>query len=231
MSELSDPPSNMIVKTMYRRELFCGDTSFTSQNSFAVRSALLEASGRKRPATPEARGEYIAVAYKVQPVAEPLPKTELATSHSPNREAWLRGEIILASGFAEHPDSEVGRAVKNNLRDVEDGARMFTKPVAIKSLRSTKAMNHEPPRKIEQEWLDRIFSRERMSKAWIGLASVLADAGEQGSTSKTIYKLRVSDWIRWNGNGEGVILAAVTRPQQAEENQLAAFSRLYKPTE
>ena len=32
MPGLSDSPSNMIAKTMYRRELFCGDTSFTSQN-------------------------------------------------------------------------------------------------------------------------------------------------------------------------------------------------------
>ncbi len=44
MPGLSDSPSNMIAKTMYRRELFCGDTWFTSQKSFVVRSALLEAS-------------------------------------------------------------------------------------------------------------------------------------------------------------------------------------------
>jgi len=35
-------------------------------------------------------------------------------------------------------------------------------------------------RPVEQEWLDRIFVRERVSKAWVGLASVMATAEEQG---------------------------------------------------
>jgi hypothetical protein len=79
MPGLSDSPSNMIAKTMYRRELFCGDTWFTSQKSFAVRSALLEASGASGQHHSEARGNILRLAYKVQTVVEPLPQTELRT--------------------------------------------------------------------------------------------------------------------------------------------------------
>ena len=60
---------------------------------------------------------------------------------------------------------------------------MYAKPQAIEYLRSSGnigGLNHEPLRKVEQEWLDRIFVRERCSEVWIGLASVMATAEEQG---------------------------------------------------
>ena len=41
-------------------------------------------------------------------------------------------------------------------------------------------LNHEPLRKVEQEWLDRIFVRDRVSRDWIGLAAVCATAEETG---------------------------------------------------
>jgi hypothetical protein len=112
------------------------------------------------------------------------------------------GEIILASGVGENPDREIGRAVKNNLQSVEDGAEMFPKPQAIEYLRARNSLNHEPLRKIEQEWLDRIFIRERMSKGWIGLASVVATTEETGThTEGSIGPRLASALIRWRGSG------------------------------
>jgi hypothetical protein len=46
-------------------------------------------------------------------------------------------------------------------------------------------LNHEPLRKVEQEWLDRIFVRARCSAAWIGLAAGWASAEETGIHVKT----------------------------------------------
>jgi hypothetical protein len=98
-----------------------------------------------------------------------------------NREAWLEGWTrVLTSEARILPDAELGKSVKSKLQSVEDGAEMLTKPAAIEYLRARNSLNHEPLRKVEQEWLDRIFIRERVSKAWVGLASVVADAEEQG---------------------------------------------------
>src|SRR6266571_5275138 len=67
-----------------------------------------------------------------------------------DREAWLRGEVILATGVvANNLDAEVGRNAKSNLESVKDGAQMLTKAQAIEYLRSTKCLNHEPLRKVE----------------------------------------------------------------------------------
>lgn len=86
------------------------------------------------------------------------------------REAWLRGEIIVLTTLAERSESEIEKAVKSQLQSVVEGAQMLTKPEVIEWLRSTRSMNHEPLRKIEKEWLDRVFVRERISKGWLGLA-------------------------------------------------------------
>ena len=86
------------------------------------------------------------------------------------REAWLRGEIIVLTTLAERSESEIEKAVKSPLQSVVEGAQMLTKPEVIEWLRSTRSMNHEPLRKIEKEWLDRVFVRERISKGWLGLA-------------------------------------------------------------
>jgi hypothetical protein len=97
-----------------------------------------------------------------------------------DREAWLRGEVITMTGVAQYDAQRVGEAVKSHLQYVEDSAEMLTKPEAIEWLRERNSFNHEPLRKVEKEWLDQIFIRERMSKGWIGLASVVASAEEQG---------------------------------------------------
>lgn len=85
------------------------------------------------------------------------------------REAWLRGEW---------PDVE-------QLVKIADGACMFTQAEAVEFLRSwghIGHMSHGPLRKIEQEWLDRIFiGHERISKGWLCLAAVMATAEETGA--------------------------------------------------
>lgn len=98
-----------------------------------------------------------------------------------DREAWLRGEVILSALAAkEGRETDVGQIVDGKLKSVVEGAQMFTQIEAIKHLRSLGDMNHSPLRKIEREWLDRIFIRDRISKDWLGLASVIATTEEMG---------------------------------------------------
>ncbi len=101
-----------------------------------------------------------------------------------DRELWLEGGIFLSRWEFRGKSAEtIGIYAQNKLKRIEDDARMYAKPQAIEYLRSSGnigGLNHEPLRKVEQEWLDRIFVRERCSEVWIGLASVMATAEEQG---------------------------------------------------
>ncbi len=100
------------------------------------------------------------------------------------RELWLQGGIFLHRSVFRLGNAEaIAIDAQSKLKRVEDAARMYSKPQAIEYLRSAGhigGLNHEPLRKVEQEWLDRIFVRERCSEVWIGLASVMATAQEQG---------------------------------------------------
>lgn len=104
------------------------------------------------------------------------------------REAWLRGEVIIsvlcardraACGEPEWPN------IQRQFAEIADGARMYTQAEAVEFLRSwghIGHMSHSPLRKIEQEWLDRIFvGRERISKGWLCLATVMATVEESGA--------------------------------------------------
>ena len=98
-----------------------------------------------------------------------------------DRELWLKGGIFISIGLVRNKSAEAD--AQSKLKRVEDGARMCSKPQAIEYLRSLGPfgdLNHEPLRKVEQEWLDRIFVRERCSRDWIGLAAVMATAEELG---------------------------------------------------
>jgi hypothetical protein len=101
-----------------------------------------------------------------------------------DRELWLKGGIFVSIGSIGRQSAEaIGISAQSKLEYVEDDARMCTKSQAIEYLRSMGhfgCLNHEPLRKVEREWLARIFVRERCSRAWIGLAAVMATAEEQG---------------------------------------------------
>jgi hypothetical protein len=99
-----------------------------------------------------------------------------------DREAWLRGEVILlALEVKEGPETAIRQIVDHKLKGVIEGARMYTQLEAIKHLRSWELMNHSPLRKIEREWLDRIFvGRERISKSWLDLAGTAGNMEDMG---------------------------------------------------
>jgi hypothetical protein len=114
---------------------------------------------------------------------EPELEEEALTGHKnsverilENREAWLQGQVIR-DGTSKDVDSQEALA---QFRSVEDADEMLTETEAIAYLRSMSSLNHEPLRAVEQEWLDRAFIRERMSKAVIALAAMLANDEEQG---------------------------------------------------
>jgi len=123
---------------------------------------------------------HLIVLFEQQKGREPRPEPYLKRVLD-DREAWLRSEVrILLATARTLPEAHLGIAVKDKLARIEEDARMLSKPEAIAYLRSIKDLNHDPLRRIEQEWLDSIFVRERMSKGWIGYASVSATAEQTG---------------------------------------------------
>lgn len=113
---------------------------------------------------------------KVEPSPEPFLKRVLR-----EREAWLRSEVaVLTPTIRIFSEADLGKAVKEKLAGIEAEARMLTKAAAIDYLRSINCLNHEPLRRIEQEWLDSVFIHERMSKAWVLCAAGLATSEQQG---------------------------------------------------
>lgn len=123
------------------------------------------------------------------------PPLELLRKILRDREAWLRGEW---------PDVE-------HVMKIAESACMFTQAEAVEFLRSwghIGDMNHDPLRKVEQEWLDRIFiGRERISKGWLCLAAVMADSEQTGIHVENHLQVpcRCSD--AWSGNKKIVNLA------------------------
>jgi len=82
------------------------------------------------------------------------------------REAWLRGELTISARMIETDSpEEIRRRSYAALKNVMEGAQMYTELQAIGLLRSWKLMNHSPLRKIEKDWLAKFFSgQERISR-------------------------------------------------------------------
>ena len=79
-----------------------------------------------------------------------------------DREAWLRGEIIITARWAEtESPEEMRRRSYSKLKDVVENARMHTELEIIAYLRSHKFMCHSPLRKIERAWLVGLFAGDR----------------------------------------------------------------------
>jgi hypothetical protein len=97
-----------------------------------------------------------------------------------DREAWLRGEVIVPAKTAKQNAIEGQLTIDRKLKSVVKGAQMYSQPEAIKLLRSLKLMNHSPLREVEKEWLDRIFLNERISGELIDLALTVAGPVEMG---------------------------------------------------
>jgi hypothetical protein len=89
-----------------------------------------------------------------------------------DRQLWLSAY----SAEAEIPQDELKR--------IEDEARMYTKAQAIEYLRFTGHI--EPLRKVVQEWLGHIFVREQCSKAWIDLAAIIQENKDREAIIKSI---------------------------------------------
>lgn len=131
-----------------------------------------------------------------------------------DRELWLQGGIFVSTDAIRRQSAEAtGMNAQSKLKGVEDDARMYTKSQAIEYLRSTGhigCLNHEPLRKVEQEWLDRIFIRERCSAAWIGLAAVMAPTGLPVCLSLPQWKEEIGDFRKnWANACETAKLAGV----------------------
>jgi len=78
-----------------------------------------------------------------------------------DREAYMRGEIIVPISTVRKPSDDAAAILQARLKEVYEYGALFTEIDAIRFLRSRRLMCHSPLRAIEREWLKSIFAGDR----------------------------------------------------------------------